>query len=225
MVAPLSAISVYVRGSSVTTLVRLAAVVTAEDLRLVAQVCCRALQPYAEADWEGPAGELEWSCRETLAHMLSALAFYAVNLVRRSIEPRSGGQTNDTLPIEVLLDAFEGRAVVLAALVDAAPGDARGAHEYGRSDPAGFAAMGCDEMLVHTADIAAGLGAAFDPPRDLCERVLARLFPWAPADHDAWATLLWANGRAPLGDRARLEPDWVWLSVPLEEWNGEDPNR
>ena len=75
MVAPLCAISVYVRGSSVTTLVRLAAmVVTPDDLRSSAQVCRRALEPFVDAEWDGPAGELEWSCRTTLAHMLSALA-------------------------------------------------------------------------------------------------------------------------------------------------------
>jgi hypothetical protein len=34
------------------------------------------------------------------------------------------------------------------------------------------------------------------------ERVLARLFPWAPAAGDAWQALRWANGRAPLLDAA-----------------------
>jgi hypothetical protein len=86
--------------------------------------------------------------------------------------------------------------------------------------------MGCDELLIHTYDILSGFGASLDPPRDICEGILARISPWAPEDEgDAWTTLLWANGRATLGDRPRLEPDWVWLSVPLAEWNGEDPNR
>ena len=52
----------------------------------------------------------------------------------------------------------------------------------GMADASGFAALACDEMLVHTADIAAVLGVGFDPPRGVCARVLARLFPWAPHD-------------------------------------------
>jgi hypothetical protein len=197
-----------------------------DDISLVARTCKEALQALADADWHRKASDLDWSCRTTLTHILSALSYYATNLALRTEEPRSGGQANEVLDVADLLDALEGRAEVLALVCDTSPTDARGAHTYGRSDPAGFAAMACDEMLIHTADIVAGLGAGFDPPQDVCARVLERLFPWAPDDEgDACATLLWANGRAPLGERPRLEPDWVWLSVPLAEWSGEDPNR
>lgn len=37
--------------------------------------------------------------------------------------------------------------------------------------------MGCVEVLVHGEDVARHLGLSLDPPRDLCARVLARLFP------------------------------------------------
>jgi hypothetical protein len=94
----------------------------------------------------------------------------------------------------------------------------------GLVDASGFAALACDELLVHTGDIAAGLGAGFDPPREACARVLGRLFPWAPPDQDPWATLRWANGRAPLGQRPRLSPDWVAHPAPLHQWDGVDPN-
>jgi hypothetical protein len=52
------------------------------------------------------------------------------------------------------------------------------------------------------------------------ERVLARLFPWAPAAGDAWQALHWANGRAPLPDHERLGPDWSWQCAPLAERDG-----
>jgi hypothetical protein len=195
------------------------------ELLRVASLCRAVLEPFAaDADWSVPAGELEWSCRTTLAHLLSALQYYSVNLATQSKDERSGGQTNESLPIDVLLDALEGRAAVLASVCSDAPPGARGGHSYGRSDVAGFVAMGCDELIVHTDDIAAGLGAAFTPPADVCGAVLARLFPWAPHDTEPWATLRWANGRAALGERARLDPEWVWHSGPVEEWDGTDPN-
>ena len=73
------------------------------------------------------------------------------------------------------------------------PPEARGYHGQ-PTDAAGFAAMHCDEVLVHGYDIALGLGVAFEPPPDLARRVRDRLFPWTPAG-DPWTTLLWCNGR------------------------------
>jgi uncharacterized protein (TIGR03083 family) len=201
-----------------------AATVTPKDVRETASVCRRALQPVADAAWGSPAGDLEWSCRTTLAHMLAALLYYAVNLAIRSTEPRPSGQADPSLPIAELLDALEGRAALLAEVCAAAPPGARGAHDWGRPDASGFAALACNEMLVHTSDIAAGLGTSFDPPREVSARVLARLFPWAPQDVASWEALRWANGREPMGDRPRLSPNWVAHPDPLDQWDGLDPN-
>jgi uncharacterized protein (TIGR03083 family) len=200
------------------------AMVTPLDVRQAASVCCRALQPVADLDWDSPAGDLEWSCRATLGHVLAALLYYAINLTTRSTEPRPSGQADPSLPVPELLDAMAGRAALLTAVCAAAPPGARVAHEWGRPDASGFAALACDEMLVHTSDIAVSLGASFDPPRELCARVLARLFPWAPHDEDPWQALRWANGRTPSGPRPRLAPNWVAHPAPLDEWDGLDPN-
>jgi uncharacterized protein (TIGR03083 family) len=199
------------------------ATVTPQDVRQTASVCRHALQPVTDTDWDASAGDLQWSCRTTLGHMLAALLYYAVNLALRSTRPRPSGQADPSLPVPELLDALEGRAALLAAVCAAAPPDARGAHEWGMADASGFAALACDEMLVHTSDIAAGLGASFDPPRELCARVLMRLFPWAPPDKDSWETLRWANGRGPMGERPRLAPNWVGHPAPLDDWDGHDP--
>jgi uncharacterized protein (TIGR03083 family) len=151
--------------------------VTPQDVRQTAEVCRRALRPVVDMDWDAPAGDLEWSCRTTLGHMLAALLYYAVNLALRSTEPRPSGQADPSLPVAELLDALEGRAALLATVCAAAPPDARGAHDWGLADASGFAALACDEMLVHTSDITAGLGASFDPPRDVCARVLGAPVP------------------------------------------------
>lgn len=170
-------------------------------------------------DWDRPAPDLEWTLRETLVHLVSSVLFYAGNLATRADEPQSAGDAESTLPLEFLVSALATRAAVLAEVCAAAPDDARGAG----ADPGGTTAVGCDEMLIHTYDIAGGLGVAFTPPGDVSARVLARLFPWAPAGGDPWAALLWANGRAPLGDRPRLGPDWKIHLAPLEGWDGNDP--
>jgi hypothetical protein len=124
-----------------------------------------------------------------------------------------------------LLLVVDGMAAVLAELIRAAPPGTRAFHPAGMADPEGFAAMGCVETLIHTDDVAQGLRLACRPPADLAERVVRRLFPWAPNDEEPWATLRWACGRAPLGERPRLDPDWYWQCAPLDEWDGTVKRR
>ena len=102
--------------------------------------------------------------------------------------------------------------------------DDRGFHPAGQADAEGFRAQGCAEMLQHTYDIAMGFGEPFRPDEDICDRIVARLLPWAPGadEHpDRWDTLLWATGRIALPQRERLDADWWIQAAPLEEWDGE----
>jgi hypothetical protein len=195
--------------------------VGANDLRTASRFAVATLAPAVDGDWETRAGELEWSCRETLDHITDALFFYAAHLARQaSARVRSVRDGNPTSDIPTLLDAVESAAAILAALVDAGAPESRAFHPVGLADPEGFAAMGCDEILVHAADIGGGLDVAVDPPADLCARVLERLFPWAPRDIDPWMALRWANGRVALPGHERLDADWSWHCAPLSEWDG-----
>jgi hypothetical protein len=109
---------------------------------------------------------------------------------------------------------------LLARVVEASPPGARGWHDAGMADATGFLAMGCDETLVHAYDVTEALGLAFDPPRDVCDRTVRRLFPWAPDHDDPWERLQWCNGRLPLPDQPRLTHGWGWQCAPLDEWDG-----
>ena len=112
---------------------------------------------------------------------------------------------------------------MLARVIDASPPGARGWHPFGLADASGFAAMACDELLVHTDDAARGLELPFAPPDPLARATVERLFPWAPPDTDPWPTLLWANGRTDLPGHPR-QVRWRWHCAPLEEWNGLNPS-
>jgi hypothetical protein len=197
----------------------------ADDLLLAAGVAAECLSgvPRAE-DWEAPADPLPWTCRATVDHVVDVLLWYSVQVAteaRRSLpRPRRGDATGAPAS---LVTSMRSSAAVLAAVVRAARPQARAHHPTGMADPEGFVAMGCDEILVHADDIARALGVTFEPPPDLCGAVLDRLFPWAPADDDPFAELLWANGRVALADRPRLGPDWSWHAAPLDEWDGTVP--
>ena len=75
--------------------------------------------------------------------------------------------------------------------------------------------MGVVETLVHTYDIARGLGLDWVPPAELCAPALARLFPDAlPGDPSA--ALRWCTGRTVLDDRPR-RAQWRWDGA-VRDW-------
>jgi DinB family protein len=196
------------------------------DLLEAAALCRDTCTPALAADWGVPAGALTWTCRRTLDHIVDTLCLYATYVASRARGrlpiARDG---TPALPAADLLRLVEAMASVLAEVARAAPLGTRVYHPAGLADVEGFLAMGCDEILIHTADIARGLRVPFRPPDELAGRVLARLFPWAPNGDAPWDALLWANGRAALVDRPRLDADWYWWCAPLEEWDGAIKKR
>ncbi|MFE9361841.1 VOC family protein [Streptomyces sp. NPDC006978] len=205
--------------------------VTADDVTLAVRLAVDTLAASPVDDWRVPAGSLTWDCWETVEHLSDDLFAYAVQLGPRrpSLETevpyrwapdREGGPSNSVFAdpgagAAGLLLTLEASGALLTAMVRTASPDLRSYHSHGVSDPEGFAAMGIVETLVHTHDVAAGLSLSWTPPRDLCDRVLARLFPDAPDDEDRWAVLLWSTGRADLPGRARVT-SWRWHGAPLE---------
>jgi hypothetical protein len=168
------------------------------------------LWPLAGADWSVPAADLEWSCWKTAVHLADLLVFYASQIIDQPAEgyvPFEISMLTEADPRGLLRTICVGGAILQRTVAGAGPGD-RGYHIFGTSDADGFAAMGVVETLVHTYDIARGLGLDWNPPARLCAPALDRLFPAAPAG-DPSAVLLWCTGRASLGDRPR-QADWRW---------------
>jgi hypothetical protein len=197
-----------------------------EDLLLSVDLSIQALTPALSSDWEIPAGDLDWTCRRTLDHVVDALILYSGRLALQATErlpPLRNGDPERS-PGELLVNLGQA-AAVLATVVREAPDDARGFHSSGMADRSGFAALGCEEILCHTHDIATGLGLTFQPPDDLCLRVVQRLFPWAPENEGPWDTLLWATGHDTLPEHGRLGPDWSFQAAPLDEWDGTRKTR
>jgi uncharacterized protein (TIGR03083 family) len=202
------------------------AVIAAGDVVATRDLVLGFLSPLALRDWSSPVPDLDWNCEMTLRHMISGESFYAAHLATRT--PRRLHVSRDVsaaLSIDALLDILRAQVSVLAAVIRDAPDDARSWHASGLTGPDGYAAMSCDELLVHTWDIGRGLEASFALPEELCTRLVARLFPmWTPIAGDARDAFLWCNGRVALPDRPRQGGDWGWWSAPLEEFDGTDPD-
>ncbi|MFD7709274.1 GNAT family N-acetyltransferase [Streptomyces sp. NPDC059785] len=174
-------------------------------------------------DWHNAkAGRSEWDCRETAEHIADTLMSYAGQLAGRA--------TSGYVPFEItmengadnadVIDVIRTTGALLAATVRTTPREVRAYHPYPfrSANREGFAAMGVTELLLHTYDIAEGLGLPYEPPADLCEGVLTRLFPDVRPGDDHWRTLLWATGRGDLPGRAPLTK-WRWhnnMVIPTE---------
>ncbi len=181
----------------------------AEDVRTASQLCRAHLEPHLDLDWNIRAGPLEWSCRETVAHIADALGFYTAHLASQAREwLRFDIVPHDDATNLHLLRLAEAVGAAFAHVIEATPPEAHAFHHSGLWDRTGFVAMGCLETLVHCGDVATGLKIAFDPPPDLCRRVVEHLFVGAPGDQDPWDVLWWATGRGELTDMERLGPDW-----------------
>ncbi|MFI9604334.1 GNAT family N-acetyltransferase [Streptomyces sp. NPDC052043] len=176
------------------------------------------LRTATDRDWDGVgAGRLDWSCRRTAEHVAGDLVAYAGQLAGRA--------QSAYVPFEITLDEGTGNADVLdviettgallAAAVRTAPPGVRAFHPYPfrSANREGFAAMGVTEVLLHTHDIAEGLGLTYEPPAELCEDVLARLFPHVQPGSAPWPTLLWATGRGDLSGRPPVT-EWHWSNPP-----------
>ncbi|MGV9766371.1 hypothetical protein [Micromonospora tulbaghiae] len=185
---------------------------TGADVRSAAAAMTAVLRPAAGRDWTVRAGGLDWTCWTTAAHIAHDLIAYAGQVAGRPTDgylPFDLRVRPEASPAEVLAVAVAA-AGMLAAVVDAAEPADQGWH-WGPCDADGFAAMGVAEILLHTHDVARGLGLAWSPPAELCAGVVGRLFPDAPAGDPA-PVLLWLTGRAPLGGRPR-RTTWTWQAA------------
>jgi hypothetical protein len=197
---------------------------TGADVRRAARWCADALMTQ-RGDWGTTVPDLTWTVRQAVAHAAQACIWYAVDLSAGDAdlctwEPHVKTESEPPDLVSTLLALAD----VLGSVLDSVPAAQRGYHPFGSADSSGFAAMGCDELLIHTDDALRAFGVAAVPPSDLCDMTVRRLFPWAPTDVDPWSALRWANGRIALPGLPRTDR-WRWHCAPLSEWDGTNPNQ
>ncbi len=169
---------------------------TPDDVIAAAATAEAALRPVAGRDWSVRAGPLDWDVERTITHMIGAPAKYTLYLASRCRHfiglavTRWPDATN-----EEIIGSIVPVAAGLAAVAAVTPPGVRAYHVTGPSSAADYVGRACVELLVHTDDALSGLGVAFEPPADLCARVLARQFPEAARPGGAWHGLLAATGR------------------------------
>lgn len=175
---------------------------TPNDLVAAATIVESALRPVAGRNWSVQAGPLEWDVEETVTHMVAAVAKYTIYLASRSEHFIALAVTRwpDVTNFEVVASVIP-VATGLAAVAAITPSGVRAYHVTGPSSAADYIGRACVELLVHTDDALSGFGVGFDPPAELCRKVLAQRYPdaveAAAGAHNAWRNLIAATGRTP----------------------------
>jgi len=164
-----------------------------------------------ESGWESPAASVGWTCRRTAEHIAGDFAHYAGQIIGqpRDHYVKFSFDTSRASTPDELREVVRVAGGMLSAAVRTASPDGLGWHPHGYFTPAGFAAIGAAEGLVHGHDIAAGLSMAWSPNPQLCEQVLSTVFPDAErrVAATAWTTLLIQTGR---DERPQGKPARTW---------------
>jgi hypothetical protein len=173
-----------------------AALLSVERLRLL-----------TDRDWSVPASPLDWSCWETVDHMVDCLFSYAVQLAGR----RPGGwlplselHVLPGTPPPELVDTLEAVSRVFVSVLRTAPETATASDGVLPLALEDWAARGAYELLLHTSDVCAGLAVTFEPPHPLCAWMLASTALWmfdrdsASVGQDPWERALRGSGRPSL---------------------------
>ncbi|MCP3425766.1 DinB family protein [Rothia sp. AR01] len=185
---------------------------TAQDVQSALDAVRERFALVPDAAWELPAEGLDWTCRETVMHILDDLGSYALQLSGRhghegyaplrEFGVRPGRPVGLFWPEEeggtrAVLDCLDAVGGLLVAVVASAPPDRIGWHPHGRPDRSGLAAMGIVELALHASDILRAQGIAYRAEDDVVTACLDRIFPAAPRTGDPWRDLLAATGRTP----------------------------
>jgi Mycothiol maleylpyruvate isomerase N-terminal domain len=194
------------------------------DVLAAADAAIGFLEPLAGRDWSRAVPGLDFTVASVMAHAACGPLWYAIDFTGGPGDDGAFeiGVRADAEPVRLLV-SLRTTAALCAMTVDSRPPGSRGFHPAGSADASGFAAMACDEILVHTRDAGTGLGESFRPDPGLAGLVLTRLFPWQDPVPDPWAALLHANGRIELPGRPRRQ-SWTWHCAPLDEWDGAVPS-
>jgi len=109
---------------------------TAQDLLVAAGWVEQLLRPLVTAEWSVPAGELEWSVRQVVDHLVDVCGFYAIHLAAQSdrrlrVDVTPHPQAGNDERLDVL--AATGR--LLAVTISAADPTATGWHFMGSPTP------------------------------------------------------------------------------------------
>ena len=178
----------------------------ADELRDVSDSALRALEGVSDQDWSRPALGLEWTCWQTVDHVVDCVFSYAFQVAAQApsgflpfqeLHAQPGATPDD------LLMGLRGILTALQAVLDAAPrGTTASDGVFALSLP-DWRARSAYELALHTYDVVSAFGMDFSLSDELTRSLIDCDTLWmldhdiARAAADPWSGLLAGSGRQP----------------------------
>jgi len=178
--------------------------VTADEFAQLLELGLGALDDVLDRDWSKPAGTLEWTCWETVDHMIDCVFSYAMQVASRAQSgflPFGELHAAPSATPEDLVAGLRGVGAMFLAVVRDSPSDTVASDGVLMLDLSDWCARSAYELVLHTHDVLRGLGVDLKVPDELCRPILASDSLWmldrdrASAASDAWTALLAGSGR------------------------------
>jgi hypothetical protein len=169
--------------------------VTPDELAELLQWVLGALDEAVEGDWSKPAGTLEWTCFQTIDHVIDCVFSYSMQVAARAPSGFLPFSELHALPSATPRDLISGlRAVgaMFLAVVRESPADTLASDGVVELDLWGWCSRAAYEIALHGHDVLSGLGSNAQLPVEICRSIV---------DDES----LWMFDR----DRARGAPDPV----------------
>jgi hypothetical protein len=182
----------------------------ADEFAAVSALTNDSLAGVVDLDWSVTAGALDWTCSQTVDHMVDCVFSYAMQFAARA----SGGflpfHELHALPEATPSDLVQSLGAVEAmfiAVLRCAPSNATASDGFVELGVTDWAQRGAYEVLLHTHDVLEGVAVPFFPPAEMCAWVLGSQTLWmldpkrAEMGDDPWTALLLGSGRT-VGSRS-----------------------
>jgi DinB superfamily len=181
----------------------------AQEFRELSEQALQALAAVSQHDWTARALGLEWTCWQTVDHVIDCLFSYAFQMAARAPSgflPFNELHAQPTATPEDLMMGLRGVVRLLSDVLDAAPEDATASDGVYALTPHDWRARAAYELCIHTHDVTSAFDAHFRLPVALSQSLLDCHTLWmidqesARAASDPWSGLLAGSGREHFGD-------------------------
>jgi hypothetical protein len=178
-----------------------------EELSDLSDCAVQAVLEVQEEDWSRPAFGLEWTCWQTVDHLIDCLFSYTFQVAARAqsvflpfneLHAQSGATPED------LGAGLRGILVALQAVLDAAPEGTTASDGVLALEVSDWRARAAYELVLHTYDVVSAFQRDYSVSDELSRSLIECDTLWmmdhevARTNADPWTGLLSGSGREPL---------------------------
>ena len=187
---------------------------TTDEFAQLLEMTVRSLENVVEEDWSRRADASDWTCWQTLDHMIDCLFSYALQLAARAESgflPFKELHAQPNARPEELIAGLRGVGAMFLAVTRDSAADVTASDGVLLLTLRGWCDRAAYEIALHAHDVLSALGGTLDVPVEVCSSIVASPSLWmldrdrARTATDPWTALLLGSGRPMQTRSARVD--------------------